>query len=274
MEVKIMERGRLIAIEGTDGVGKTTLCHNLLDTLQSVYPGERFAYMANPNPQATLYKDIREMLKDPKTDPDLLQSAMAKNFMDLMCNIVSDQLMDGINVILDRWLISVYVYNKAVNGTLWKDLLTMSTFFSMSETTLYYKDEIGQVFDFQVLNDCFLGSRFNLFPDCILGVDMPLNIILEHSKNRAKAGAKEVNDTDQELVIKHYNLYNEVFDSVRDVCPSMMNRFDSNKIRFYFGNRRVFKYIYLRDETKSESELYTIQFKEAIEAIAPLFIKK
>lgn len=271
MEVRVMERGRLIVLEGTDGVGKTTLCHNLVDTLSTLYSGEKFKYVANPNPKGKLYTEIRRMLKDPNTDPDLLQSAMAKNFMDMMIFEVGQSLMNGTNVILDRWLISVYVYNRAANGTLWQDLLRMSTFFDSDENTLYYKDEDSQKFDFYTINNFFLG-RYNLYPDLILGLDMPLNIILEHSKARIKEGAAEVNDIDQDLIIKHFNLYNEVFDSIR-VKRSVLDKVDGY-IDFKFGNNAAFNYIYLRNENKSESELYTIQFKEALEAIAPLFNKK
>ena len=264
-----MNRGQFIVLEGTDGVGKTTLAHNLIDTFKSIYPDKKFEYIANPNPKAKLYKAIRNMLKDPNTDPDVLQYAMGQNYMDLVKQI-REKLFGGINIILDRWVISAYVYNRVANGSLWKDFMRTSKFYStniLDTKFIDYRDETVEYLDFQKIDNIFTSYLpTKVYPDVVIGLDMPLNVILEHSRARIKEGAKEVNDINQDLIIKHYNLYNEVFDTIRQ--EDSLD--DKKTLQANFGTD-IFKYIYLRNETKSEAELYTLQFKEAIEAITPLF---
>jgi dTMP kinase len=102
-------RGRLITIEGLDGVGKTTLAAGLLGALRD--RGVPVELLREPGGVA-LAEGIRELVKDPALDVDARAEALlyAAARAQLSAERVRPLLDDGTWVLLDRFVDSSLAY--------------------------------------------------------------------------------------------------------------------------------------------------------------------
>ncbi len=108
-------RGRLIVLEGAEGVGKTTQLRRLDDWLTSI----GLSHIAVREPGGTsLGNEIRRILLDPKrhlgarTEALLFMTSRAQ----LMEEVVRPALERGEWVLLDRFFLSTYAYQVAGRG--------------------------------------------------------------------------------------------------------------------------------------------------------------
>jgi len=108
-------RGKLIVLEGAEGVGKTTQIRRLAETL-----GARgIRHSAVREPGGTVVGDkVRRLLLDP--GPELAAQTEALLFMasraELVARLVVPALDDGLIVIADRFFLSTYAYQIAGRG--------------------------------------------------------------------------------------------------------------------------------------------------------------
>lgn len=109
-------RGRLIAIEGPDGAGKTTQVRRLAERLR----GEGVDVLTTREPGGTaLGERIRDLLLDPasgeidvRTELFLFMASRAR----LCEEVVGPAVAAGRTVILDRYLLSSVVYQGVAGG--------------------------------------------------------------------------------------------------------------------------------------------------------------
>jgi dTMP kinase len=104
-------RGRLIAVEGIDGAGKTTLAEGIAAALPDV------AVLREPG-GAVLSERIRELVKDPALEVDPRAEALL--YAAARAQLVAEKLLpllaDGRTVILDRFVDSSLAYQGAGRG--------------------------------------------------------------------------------------------------------------------------------------------------------------
>jgi dTMP kinase len=104
-------RGRLIAVEGIDGAGKTTLAEGIAAALPDV------AVLREPG-GAVLSERIRELVKDPALEVDPRAEALL--YAAARAQLVSEKLLPllaaGRTVILDRFVDSSLAYQGAGRG--------------------------------------------------------------------------------------------------------------------------------------------------------------
>lgn len=207
-----MAKGKLIVVEGPDGAGKTTLCNKLSDAIVLKANLKSIVYSL-PNKQSFGYRKMRDLLTKVNTPTDLLQSIMIVNTKELLVNQVKDALENNINVILDRWLISTIIYNDLNNGKMIEEMVTKNG--DRNELVL---DRISSEF-----------CNIPLYPDVIIFLDIPKEILINHAKNR---NSKEINDR-IENVDKIYNLYQ----SFQNASLNSTKKFDSK----YFIKEQINK---------------------------------
>jgi dTMP kinase len=108
-------RGRLITIEGLDGVGKTTLAASLLSALRD--RGVPVELLREPGGVA-LSERIRELVKDPRLEVDARAEALlyAAARAQLSAQRVRPLLDGGTWVLLDRFVDSSLAYQGAGRG--------------------------------------------------------------------------------------------------------------------------------------------------------------
>ena len=108
-------RGKLIVLEGAEGVGKTTQIRRLAETLAA--RGIRHATVREPG-GTSVGDQIRRLLLDP--GPELSPATEALLFMasraELVERLVRPALADGLVVIADRFFLSTYAYQIAGRG--------------------------------------------------------------------------------------------------------------------------------------------------------------
>ncbi|MDR2141341.1 MAG: dTMP kinase [Deltaproteobacteria bacterium] len=109
-----MSLGFLLALEGLDGAGKTTLAHRLRQELSSL--GQRVVVLKEPT-QGPVGQKIRTLLKDGRPgwlSPDAeLELFIEDRQWDVTTNI-NPALAQGGVVILDRYIISNLAYQGAL----------------------------------------------------------------------------------------------------------------------------------------------------------------
>ena len=110
-----VRRGRLIVLEGAEGVGKTTQIRRLGQTLTA----RGIRYMAVREPGGTQVGDeIRRLLLDP--GPELCARTEALLFMasraELVERVIRPALDSGLVVVADRFFLSTYAYQIAGRG--------------------------------------------------------------------------------------------------------------------------------------------------------------
>ncbi len=110
-----VRRGKLIVLEGAEGVGKTTQIARLDDTLTA--RGVRHLMVREPG-GTRVGDQIRRLLLDP--GPELSARTEALLFMasraELVDRVVQPALGDGLVVVADRFFLSTYAYQIAGRG--------------------------------------------------------------------------------------------------------------------------------------------------------------
>lgn len=110
-----VRRGKLIVLEGAEGVGKTTQIRRLGETLTA--RGIRFLTVREPG-GTPVGDQIRRLLLDP--GPELSARTEALLFMasraELVERLVRPGLDDGLIVVADRFFLSTYAYQIAGRG--------------------------------------------------------------------------------------------------------------------------------------------------------------
>lgn len=117
----------LIAIDGPDGSGKTTICKHLQTFMSETYGPTEVVSMLGSGP---LGKHIRQVFLDSpeKLDPGVEALWLASACVETIYHTVSKLLAEGKHVILDRYVSSYYAYQCARNTnthaeTIYNDIL-------------------------------------------------------------------------------------------------------------------------------------------------------
>ncbi len=110
-----MTTGLLLVLEGGEGVGKTTQWQRLADQLSAA----GHAVVALREPGGTAVGDVlRNLLLDPSATLSSQTEALlfAASRAELVSRVVQPALQDGAIVLVDRFLLSTYVYQGAGRG--------------------------------------------------------------------------------------------------------------------------------------------------------------
>ena len=109
-----MKIGKLIALEGPDTAGKTTLIKKLKAVLPTIYPNETFLFTREPgnllhceyNKSETIrQKLLTDSSLSPKEQAELFAQSRYYHIIDII-----EELKKGNNVITDRFLFSSIIY--------------------------------------------------------------------------------------------------------------------------------------------------------------------
>lgn len=196
-----MRVGKIYVLEGPDGAGKTTMANRIAKYLTKSTPSIPTVVFSFPNPKGVLYEKIREKLKHNDSNyKDFIQQMMIINMIDTIEKEVVPLLEKGINVIFDRWLVSSIVYNTLAKGT-----LLYSFAVSLNENRRYDKVNLTHM-ALSLLNDKIT------IPSKIFYIELPFELLKQHSINRMKDKDVEVNDT-YEKVIGINCMYQEVYNA-------------------------------------------------------------
>jgi dTMP kinase len=135
--------GRLIAVEGIDGAGKTTLAEGIAAALPDVI------VLREPG-GAVLSERIRELVKDPELEVDPRAEALL--YAAARAQLVSEKLLpllaSGRDVILDRFVDSSLAYQGAGRGLGVQEIAELNRFATaglVADLTLYLRvdPEVG-----------------------------------------------------------------------------------------------------------------------------------
>jgi hypothetical protein len=110
-----VKAGKLIAIEGCDGVGKATQSQLLCDALNA--KGKKTVLYSFPNYESDTGKEIRHTLKNKKLDThkDILKFAYLQAInRNESSEEIAKHLIDGTNVVCDRYIGSMLAYGAAM----------------------------------------------------------------------------------------------------------------------------------------------------------------
>jgi dTMP kinase len=129
--------GRLIAIEGIDGAGKTTLARGLAASLDDV------VVVREPG-GAVVSERIRELVKDPASEIDPRAEALlfAAARAQMVAEVVAPLLAGGAWVVLDRYVDSSLAYQGAGRGLGVEAIAALNAFATdglVADLTLYVR---------------------------------------------------------------------------------------------------------------------------------------
>ena len=124
-----MKIGKLIALEGPDTAGKTTLIKKLKAVLPTIYPNETFLFTREPgnllhceyNKSETIrQKLLTDSSLSPKEQAELFAQSRYYHIIDII-----EELKKGNNVITDRFLFSSIIYQGLELG--FKEVLKLNS---------------------------------------------------------------------------------------------------------------------------------------------------
>ena len=200
--------GKLIVFEGTDGCGKSTLCKKTKEYLESL--GKKTEVIALPYEQSMLYSQIRDILKTNSVSPDIIQSMMIANMKDCINTKVVHLLSQGINVILDRWLLSTIIYSILGNGHICESMAINYNCHHTDSLKTYFRPTIDLEFASKNFVEC------DVYPNKIFYIVPPTDLLISHAKARAAMKDVEFNDTNIEGIITSNNLYFDMYMAINE----------------------------------------------------------
>lgn len=200
-----MHKGILIAIEGTDGCGKSTLAKTMADHI-AIYTKFPVKVLHFPLQESPHYDEIMKFLKDPKADPSKLQKCMYENIKYGLTNVWNWLQRDYV-VILDRWILSNIVYSFCSNA-----YGHMATILNDSKP---YNEEDSDDKTIDVANIHMklwnqIWGMEATYPDIVLGINPSPEIVLKCLRNDDRGDKNDVNDK-SEKVLQHLNAFNTMF---------------------------------------------------------------
>jgi dTMP kinase len=109
--------GRLIVLEGPDGVGKTTQAARLAERLRAECPDRSVVALREPG-GTPLGDGLRRMLLDPAQEiaPEAETLLFLASRAQLVRDVIGPQLRSGALVVLDRFFLSTYAYQIGGHG--------------------------------------------------------------------------------------------------------------------------------------------------------------
>jgi len=165
MHLQSLTRGILIALEGIDGSGKTTLAHNLFSLLQEKHGN----VILTREPGATaLGKEVRELIHHqtiPLSGPAqylLFAADRAQHFAE----VIIPGLQEKKIIISDR----------------------------MADSSLAYQC-YGNGLDFEMVRTINAWTMNNIIPDITIFVHVPVSVALERVNKRGNVSAYEKQET-------------------------------------------------------------------------------
>lgn len=153
--------GRLIVVEGIDGSGKTTVARELLDRLEE--RGQRPLATQEPT-DSFLGTAVREALSDPAHDPVSEALLFAADHASHVSELRSI-LAEGRTVVSDRWSTSWRVYQS----------ITLQEALGEADPAAWLEAIV---------------EPFELTPDLVLLLDLPVERALERLEDRARRPEK------------------------------------------------------------------------------------
>ena len=120
-------RGKLIVLEGAEGVGKTTQIRRLVETLNA--RGVRHTAVREPG-GTVIGDNIRRLLLDqgPELSPETEALLFMASRAEMIARLVRPALNDGLVVIADRFFLSTYAYQIAGRGLPESDVTAANRF--------------------------------------------------------------------------------------------------------------------------------------------------
>ena len=211
-----------IAIEGTDGSGKTTLANNIKEYINSnskEFNDYHAVTISFPFHSSEMYHTIRESLLPGKNIPtDILQTLMILNMKDEFDNILHDLLEGEKNVlILDRWLLSTIAYNIKDNGTILDSALRFISKYKKETDDIIYTNRTGTSLNLDISEFSKLYCGLTNIPDYVYILDIGEDRLRKHCESRIKDGETiESNDLVFSKTAKIYKDISDVLTGVKE----------------------------------------------------------
>lgn len=204
-----------IAIEGTDGSGKTTLANNIKEYINSnskEFNGYHAFTISFPFHSSEMYHTIRESLLPGKNVPtDILQTLMILNMKDEFDNFLNDLLEGEKNVlILDRWLLSTITYNIKDNGTILDSALRFISKYKKETDDIIYTNRTGTSLNLDISEFSKLYCGLTHIPDYVYILDIGEDRLRKHCESRIKDG--ETIESNDLVFSKTAKIYKDISD--------------------------------------------------------------
>lgn len=204
-----------IAIEGTDGSGKTTLANNIKEYINSnskEFNDYHAVTISFPFHGSEMYHTIRESLLPGKNIPtDILQTLMILNMKDEFDNFLNDLLEGEKNVlILDRWLLSTIAYNIKDNGTILDSALRFISKYKKETDDIIYTNRTGISLNLDISEFSKLYCGLTNIPDYVYILDIGEDRLKKHCESRIKDG--ETIESNDLVFSKTAKIYKDISD--------------------------------------------------------------
>lgn len=201
---------KIIALEGCDGCGKTTMAKTLKEYINKNIPEYDAEIIAYPHKGYFGYEKIREILSGKiHVPPDVVQSLFIMNMIDSYENYVNPYFNTTNKIlIMDRSIISTIVYNKLAKGRILESIIQY-----------LYNDNCFKLIDIDNINKVYCNMKGSI--DKIFFLSPPLDVVMQHSRNRMLEN-KKIDDNDKiDSVIKQYNYYKDIYESFKNLNTSI-----------------------------------------------------
>ena len=217
--------GKLFYFEGPDGSGKTTISKKIFETIKE--DTDYFLHLFSfPNKNAFGYDRLKKYINrtENKIPTDITQSLFIINMIESFetyINYALERNPDSF-IFIDRSLISTFVYNIKDGGVLEQRCLDF----------IYKSYDIKHnEVEFDIISKAITHSI--VAPTNIFFIMPPLEILIEHSKERIQNGEAELNDR-IETVTKTYELYKNIYNWYNKKATNphefvMLDEWDLNK---------------------------------------------
>ena len=204
-----------IAIEGTDGSGKTTLANNIKEYINSnskEFNDYHAFTISFPFHGSEMYHSIRESLLPGKNVPtDILQTLMILNMKDEFDNFLNDLLEGEKNVlILDRWLLSTIAYNIKDNGTILDSALRFISKYKKETDDIIYTNRTGTSLNLDISEFSKIYCGLTNIPEYVYILDIGEDRLKKHCEARIKDG--ETIESNDLTFSKTAKIYKDISD--------------------------------------------------------------